>query len=235
MHDRDEWRARKQAHRERWREERDRVRDEHRRRHEGRQDRHGRKGRVLHTRVSEQLSEDIRKLAEDLRVPASNLVRNVLEEVFDAVENVSEDMGGVFEEVLTEAEEARDRIHERLKRRRRAEHRRRGLDEDEIEDELRRDEASESRGSGPAPGRSRPASSASGPVGADEAERAEDVEPRPVPEFPDVIGWQMLVLNAAAECGVCRRALRRGDRAYIGLKESGFSPARLCRRCVPAG
>ncbi len=47
--------------------------------------RHGhraRKERVLHTRISEQLSEDIRNFAADLRVPASNLVRNVLEEVF---------------------------------------------------------------------------------------------------------------------------------------------------------
>lgn len=49
-------------------------------------------------------------MAEDLRVPASNLVRNVLEEVFDVVESVSDDVGGLFEEVLDEAEAARERI-----------------------------------------------------------------------------------------------------------------------------
>ena len=51
-----------------------------------------RKERVLHTRISEQLAEDIRAIADDLRVPVSNLVRNVLEEAFDAVERVSGDV-----------------------------------------------------------------------------------------------------------------------------------------------
>ncbi len=70
----------------------------------------GRKERVLHTRVSERLAEDIRRMADDLRVPASNLVRNVLEEVFDVVESVSDDVGDLFEELLDEAEAARDRV-----------------------------------------------------------------------------------------------------------------------------
>ena len=61
-----------------------------------RRDRSGRKERVLHTRVSEELSEDIRRFAEEVRVPASNLVRNVLEEVFSVVETVSDDVGGVL-------------------------------------------------------------------------------------------------------------------------------------------
>jgi hypothetical protein len=72
--------------------------------------RRARKARVLHTRVSDSLAEDIRRIAEDLRVPTSNLVRNVLEEVFDVVESVSDDVGGLFEEVLDEAEAARQRI-----------------------------------------------------------------------------------------------------------------------------
>ena len=186
--------------------------------------RHGRKGRVLHTRVSEQLSEDIRRLAEDLRVPASNLVRNVLEEVFDAVEHVSDDVGEVFEDVLAEADSARDCIERQLRRRRRRHGgRRRDRDrDDDIENELRRDEEAEARADGEGERKS-----------ADRPD-AEDVEARPVPEFPEVVGWQMLVLNAASQCGVCERQLKRGDRAYLGLTENGFSPHRLCRRCVPS-
>lgn len=72
--------------------------------------RRARKERVLHTRISDSLAEDIRRIADDLRVPTSNLVRNVLEEVFDVVESVSDDVGGLFEEVLDEAEAARERI-----------------------------------------------------------------------------------------------------------------------------
>jgi len=80
----------------------------------GHRSRHGRrrarKARVLHTRISDSLAEDIRRIADDLRVPTSNLVRNVLEEVFDVVESVSDDVGGLFEEVLDEAEATRARI-----------------------------------------------------------------------------------------------------------------------------
>ena len=80
-----------------------------------------RKERVLHTRISEQLSDDIRRLAEDLRVPTSNLVRNVLEEVFAVVESVSDDVGDLFEDVLEEAESARS-IESGRRRRHRSRH-----------------------------------------------------------------------------------------------------------------
>jgi gas vesicle protein len=103
-----------------------------------------RKERVLHTRISEQLSDDIRQLADDLKVPTSNLVRNVLEEVFTMVESVSEDVGSLFEEVLDEAEGARDRIRRRANRSHRR-HRRRdsyrsgeGRDEDGDDRRVRR-------------------------------------------------------------------------------------------------
>jgi hypothetical protein len=73
--------------------------------------RHGhRKERVLHTRISEPLAEDIRRMAEDLRVPVSNLVRNVLEEAFAVVETVSENFGDLIEDVVDEAERTRERI-----------------------------------------------------------------------------------------------------------------------------
>jgi hypothetical protein len=75
---------------------------------------HGRrKERVLHTRISEPLAEDIRRMAEDLRVPVSNLVRNVLEEAFSVVEAVSENVGDLIDDVVDEAERTRYRIRRR--------------------------------------------------------------------------------------------------------------------------
>jgi hypothetical protein len=68
---------------------------------------------VLHTRISEPLAEDIRRMAEDLRVPVSNLVRNVLEEAFAVVETVTENFGDLIEDVVDEAERTRERIRRR--------------------------------------------------------------------------------------------------------------------------
>jgi hypothetical protein len=72
-----------------------------------------RKERVLHTRISQQLAEDIGRMADDLRVPVSNLVRNVLEEVFSVVETVSDNVGELIEDVMDEAGRARDRARRR--------------------------------------------------------------------------------------------------------------------------
>jgi hypothetical protein len=81
-----------------------------------------RKERVLHTRISQQLAEDIGRMAEDLRVPVSNLVRGVLEEVFSVVETVTENVGDLVEDVMDEAGRARERarrarFHARRRRR----------------------------------------------------------------------------------------------------------------------
>ena len=165
-----------------------------------------RKARVLHTRISEQLSEDIRQLAEDLRVPTSNLVRNVLEEVFTVVETVSEDVGELFEDVLEEANAARGRIRRRHRhhpRRRQRSGQRRGRKSwsDIAEAEIQHDEKAE------APPRSRP-------------------------DFPEVIGWQPLVLNQTQDCADCSRFLPRGSRAFVGLTEKGLSRNTLCRDCI---
>ena len=78
-----------------------------------------RKERILHTRISEDLAEDLRRVAEDLRVPVSNLVRNVLEEAFSVVETVTGNVGDLIEEVMDEAEAVRERIRGRQRRRRR--------------------------------------------------------------------------------------------------------------------
>jgi predicted transcriptional regulator len=64
-----------------------------------------RKERVLHTRVSDELDEALQDAARRLRVPVSNLVRNVLEDVFDVVEAVTENVGELVEDVVEEAQD----------------------------------------------------------------------------------------------------------------------------------
>ena len=78
-----------------------------------------RKERVLHTRISEQLADDLRSIADELRVPVSNLVRNALEEAFSVVETVTDNVGGLVEEVVEEAERVRERVRAGWPQRRR--------------------------------------------------------------------------------------------------------------------
>jgi hypothetical protein len=184
-----------------WEEERRRRRTERKaRREERRQERHvddesweDRKERVLHTRVSEKLAEDIRKAADDLRVPVSNLVRNVLEDAFSVVEAVTGEVGDLIEDVVVEADRAREVF---------SRHGRRGVRRARrfVEEEL-------------------------------ETPREEAAE---LPEFPDVIGWQPMILNGERVCDGCAHALSRGKRAFVGLTSSGVSNTYLCSRCAKA-
>ena len=144
-----------------------------------------RKERVLHTRISEQLAEDIRAIADDLRVPVSNLVRNVLEEAFDAVERVSGDVSSLMDDVIEEAELAsqryrryRDRVRERA-----------------------RERAAEARVATPPP-------------------HASPVVPADDP-LARVVAWQPVVLAAPRRCARTGRELRPGERAYLGLGDTG--------------
>ena len=148
-----------------------------------------RKQRVLHTRVSDALAEDIRRMAEDLRVPASNLVRNVLEEAFSIVEAVSENMGDLIEDVVDEADRARERMRHRRRPR-------------------------SPRGNDP--------------------RRPEAAAPPESGGFPDVIGWQFLILNRPERCAACEELLERGQQAYLGVTSAGAASTALCEDCMSA-
>jgi len=153
----------------------------------GRRRRHaGRKEHVLHTRISDDLAEDIRRLADDLRVPASNLVRNVLEEAFSVVETVTDNVGEFVDDVVEEAARARTRMRHRRTR------------------------------SG---ARRRPV-------------RAPAVEEPERAEFPEVVGWQPLILNREQSCADCEEPLKRGEEAFVGLGAAGLTHRYLCSDCT---
>lgn len=53
------------------------------------------KERVLHTRISETLDQELRDKASSLGVSVSNLVRNILSNTFDLVEDIARDSATV--------------------------------------------------------------------------------------------------------------------------------------------
>jgi hypothetical protein len=213
--------------------------DNRSRRRQSRHRGHGeRKERVLHTRISEQLAEDIRLFADDLRVPASNLVRNVLEEVFTMVDNVSEDVGGLMDDLIDEAEGVRDRVRRQARARsgrRSPRSRRRGSrqakpNDSEVEEELRRDEDTEA---GPGD-RERKAQTEEEAMAASEQPQGDGTPrpPRAADLFPDILGWQPLVLNRDLGCGRCERLLPAGESAFLGIGTKGLTETALCGKCA---
>lgn len=178
-----------------------------------RESRRARKERVLHTRISEDLAEDIKRMAEDLRVPVSNIVRNVLEEAFTVVEQVTDNMGDLIEDVMDEAESARHRIRERQRHTRgrgRGRHGRRHREEAEPES----DEAAAVHETGEAP-----------IYGAAEAPSA----PEPV------LGWQSLVTAQPQRCEVCATEIAQGQPAYVAVTTQGLAARYGCEACVAPG
>lgn len=151
------------------------------------------------------------------------------------VDRVSDDVGDLFDDLIEEAEGVRKRVREQASSHRHR-HRRgfgrrtrhaRGagaVDPDpdaDVEAELQRDESPESARTDDR----RPAKAAA------------DVDAAPTPAraaelFPDILGWQPLILNRDFECGRCQRHLAAGESAFLGLGEKGLTQTALCGRCA---
>jgi hypothetical protein len=75
-----------------------------------------RKERVLHTRVPAVLERELKRLAESLRVPVSNLVRAVLEDAVAVADAAGENVEQRLKTFAKGLEEERDRLKRRVQR-----------------------------------------------------------------------------------------------------------------------
>jgi hypothetical protein len=164
-----------------------------------------RKERVMHTRISEELDETLRRTADGLRVPVSNLVRNVLEDVFAVVETVTDNVGDIVDELIGEGDRVRRRLFH--------------------DDEPKRERGRPAEAAAPAEA----ATSEERSRSAVESELA-DLED--LPPFQGVVGWQSLVMNTAQQCGACGRDMQRGDRAFMGIDATGRPQVYVCTECL---
>jgi ATP-dependent Lon protease len=74
------------------------------------------KERVLHTRVPAVLERELKRLAESLRVPVSNLVRAVLEDAVDVADKAGENVETRLKRFAKNLEDERDRLKRRVQR-----------------------------------------------------------------------------------------------------------------------
>jgi len=131
------------------------------------------KERVLHTRVPAVLERELKRFAENLRVPVSNLVRAILEDAVEAADAAGETVEGH----LTHAAQQLGLGRERLKKR---------------------------------------------------------VMPDPL---EGVFAFQTVTLAQPATCAKCRKEMRPGERAHLGLTDVPAKTSRerlfVCDACVP--
>lgn len=75
-----------------------------------------RKERVLHTRVPAVLERELKRLADNLRVPVSNLVRAVLEDAVSVADVASENVENRLKSFAKNLEGERERLKRRVAR-----------------------------------------------------------------------------------------------------------------------
>jgi hypothetical protein len=78
-------------------------------------DRDEKKERVLHTRVPAVLEQELKRFADNLRIPVSNLVRTILEDALEVADAASENVEGRLKSAAKQLEKERERIKSKVK------------------------------------------------------------------------------------------------------------------------
>lgn len=73
-----------------------------------------RKERVLHTRVPAVLEAELKRFANNLRVPVSNLVRTILEDALSVADAAGENVEGHLKRAAQQLELERERLRQRV-------------------------------------------------------------------------------------------------------------------------
>ncbi|MFO0756117.1 MAG: hypothetical protein U0359_06480 [Byssovorax sp.] len=73
-----------------------------------------RKERVLHTRVPAVLERELKRFADNLRIPVSNLVRAILEDAISAADAAGESVEGRLRSAAQQLEKEREKLKKRV-------------------------------------------------------------------------------------------------------------------------
>jgi hypothetical protein len=176
--------------------ERERIREERR------------KDRLIQTRVPRDLESTLKREARRRRLTVSHLIRNVLEDAFQLVDDVVANV----DEIVTDSVELARRVSRDA--RRVADAVREAVVEPETEVE---ESAADAPGGAP--------DAAASPAQADAA--SDDASP-----LASVYAWNRVVANRPATCARCATELARGSDAFVGLSDDASGPRLwLCAAC----
>jgi hypothetical protein len=192
-----------------------------------------RKDRLIQTRVPQDLESTLKDEARKRRLSVSHLIRNVLEDTFNLVDNVVVEVDRVVTDSV-EMAKTFQRDAQRLAATARGETSHRESSAAPPEDDLDNTLDFEVEIVGP-----------SGPESDEGTDAAQSEVPTAPAEAPAgqappsplalVYAWQELTLNRAAQCARCQTAISRGERAHMGLVEQpGLPRVWLCQSCLDA-
>jgi len=166
-----------------------------------------RKERVLHTRVSALLEQELKRLAASLRLPVSNVVRGILEEAVTTLDQVEQRAEGELRSVADRLERHREELRSSAR------------------DKMARAVASAKKARRGRAGDDEPPAS---------KEPASQASPdSPTAPLEGVVGFQPLLLARAGRCSLCGLELAAGDQAYLGIHESGARRVIIGAECLP--
>ena len=176
-----------------------------------------RKERVLHTRVPAVLEDELKRLATNLKMPVSNVVRAILEDAIEAVEVVGVRAEDELKGFVTKLSEQREAIRQGATSAGRSATKARAVT------------SHDAPAAGPPP-----VAPAHRSTGSD----AGSIEP-PSPGaraldtsvLDDVLGFDRLTLRRDTTCAVCGKALARGTEAARGIRD-GRPSVLVCSSCA---
>ena len=203
---------------------------------DGADNRAGRKERVLHTRVSAVLDQELKRLATNLRMPVSNVVRAILEDAVETMDSVGRKAEGELRVAADRLAKKRDAFKVRTSWPRSPV----ASDEDQgIAPSATAREGVEQNPTDPGSDGRIPEVAGVGPA-AERVAGASGLSPRGAtmaPPLAGVIGYQPLLLAADTDCVLCGRPLHRGERAFLGITAQGAGsrrPILIGDECLPA-
>ena len=167
-----------------------------------------RKDRLIQTRVPRDLETTLKREAQKRRLSVSHLIRNILEDTFQLVDDVVANV----DEIVTESVELARRV---------------GRDARRVADAVREAVVE--------PVGDETASCATDGAEVDAAPTAA-VEPEPAPgddaPLAHVYAWNRVTLNRPASCARCASPLTRGSDGFVGLSDQANGPrVWLCAAC----
>lgn len=168
----------------------------------GADERDARKERVLHTRVPAVLEDELKRLATNLKMPVSNVVRAILEDAIEAVEVVGVRAEDELKGFVTRLSEQREALRQGASHAGRRHGAERARETDERAAQAASTEATVQ------PTTAQPATSA-------------PACPATHASLEDVIGFQRLTLRTDSACSVCGRVLPGGSEACRGVRDDG--------------